>query len=169
VEHAVDAIDRDFQSIGSDLCKRGFETLPDRRGADKDRDRAVGFERQSRILLRAGGTALDEAADPQSVIAAVDQLALKVRLFRPAELLQTAVEGQPIVTAVERVLVLVWGDRRDRIGHFRRRQQIAPAEFDTVDAEIAGDNVQKPLAEEIGLEPPRSAIGADRRLVGQKE
>ena len=83
--------------------------MPDRRGADIDRNQTVGIEYQPGIFLRAGRTALDEASDPQSVVAAVDQLSLDSRLFRPAELLQAAVEGQPIVTAVERVLVLVGG------------------------------------------------------------
>jgi hypothetical protein len=41
------------------------------------------------------------------VIAAVDQLSLKARLFRPSDLLQAAIQGRPVVAAVERVLVLV--------------------------------------------------------------
>src|SRR5271166_622438 len=120
VEHAADAIDRDFQGVGSDLRKGGFETLPHCRGSDEDRDSTVGLEHQPRIFLWAGSAALDEAPDSQSVIAAVDQLALEARLLRPADLLQAPVEGLPVLAAIERVLVLVGGDRGNRIWHFRR-------------------------------------------------
>src|SRR6516225_11712229 len=104
VEHTPNAIDRYLQSVGGDLREDGFETLPNRRGADEDRDRAVGLEHQTRIFLRAGRTTLDETPDPQSVIAAIDQLSLEVRPFRPPDLLKTAVEGQPVFAAVERIL-----------------------------------------------------------------
>ena len=43
-------------------------------------------------LLRAGGAALDEAADREAVIAAVDQPALQLRLVGPAEFVKAAVE-----------------------------------------------------------------------------
>ena len=54
-------------------------------------------------------------------------------------------------------------------GISRFRDQIAAAELDAVDAEIARRHVEQALAKEIGLEPPRPAIGADRRLVGDMQ
>ena len=47
--------------------------------------------------------------------------------------------------------------------------QIAPPEFDPVDAKLARRDVEQPLAKEIRLEAARPAIGAGRRLVGQQQ
>ncbi len=41
VEHAADALHRQFERVGGDLREHGLDALPDRRRADIDRDRAV--------------------------------------------------------------------------------------------------------------------------------
>ena len=60
-------------------------------------------------------------------------------------------------------------DGRDLVRHVGFADEIAAAELDLVDAEIARRHVEQALAEKIGLETARPAIGADRRLVGEQE
>ena len=74
-----------------------------------------------------------------------------------------------IVTAVELVLALVGGDGGDGIWHRLVRDQVAAAQVDPIDAEVARHDVEEPLAEEIRLEAAGPAVGADRRLVGQQQ
>ena len=52
----ADALDRQFQRIGGDLRQRRLEPLPEHRGADIDRDAAVGLDLEARVLL-AGAAA----------------------------------------------------------------------------------------------------------------
>ena len=47
------------------------------------------------------------------------------------------------------------------------RDEVAAAELDAIDAEVLRHHVEQSLAEEIGLEAARPAVGADRRLVGE--
>ncbi len=77
-----------------------------------------------------------------AVIAAVDQLAGELGFFRPAELLQTALERGVIVAAVVLVLALERRDGGDRVGHLVPRDEIAAAELDPVDAEILCHHVE---------------------------
>ncbi len=53
--------------------------------------------------------------------------------------------------------------------HLGVGDEVAAAQFDTVDAQILRRHVDQPLAEEIALEPAGRAIGPDRRLVGGGE
>ena len=87
--------------------------------------------------------------------------------LRPADFLETALQRGVVVAAVVFVLAFERRDGRDLVGHLGSGDEIAAAELDPVDAEILRHDVEQPLAEEIGLEPARAAIGADRRLVGQ--
>src|SRR5262249_10823994 len=144
-------------------------TLPDRRRADEYRHGAVGFKHKLRGLLRASGAALDEAADGEAVVAAVNELALQLRLLGPADFLEATIERRVIVAAVELVMMLVGRDRRELVGHLHLGHEIAPAELDAVDTEVLGHHVEQALAEKIGLEAAGPAIGADRRLVGHQQ
>ena len=167
--NVADALHRDFQRIRRDLGEDGLDPLADRGGADEHRHRAVRVDFEPRGLLRAGGAALDEAADREPVIAAVDQPALQLRLLGPADFCEAAVESDAIVAAVEFVPELEGRDGRDRIRHLGRRNEVAAAEIDAVEAEIGRRHVDEPLAEEIGLEASRPPIGADRGLVGHPQ
>ena len=91
------------------------------------------------------------------------------RPVRPSERLQASVEGLDVVAAVERILAREGGDAGQRVGHVGGARQVAAAEFGALDAEIGGGEVDHPLAEEIGLEPARAAIGADRRFGRQRQ
>src|SRR6185369_900078 len=121
------------------------------------------------ILARTGTATFEIAADRDAVAAAVDQLALQLLLFRPAKILQAAVQRLLVIAGVglraliERLYV------RERPRHLMLGDQIAAAELDAVDAEIVCRHVETPLAEEIGLEAPRPAISARRRLVGEQQ
>ncbi len=52
VEDLVDALHRNFERIGGDLRKHGFDALAHRRRADKDRKRSIGVKRNARTLFR---------------------------------------------------------------------------------------------------------------------
>ncbi len=99
------------------------------------------------------------------MIAAVDQLARELRLRRPIELLKAAIERHAVVAAVAFGLDVEHQHRRERVRHRRFRHQIAPPEFDAIDAEIGRHHVEQTLAAEVGFETPGPTIGAGRRLV----
>ena len=121
-------------------------------------------------FLRTGGAALDEAADGETVIAAVDQLALQLDLVRPVELLQAAIEASRDsrrcrtrrLRSVGVMVATLYGCSVARSRFLRRNSTRSMPRS-------SRDHVEQPLAEEIGLEPARAAIGADRRLVGHPE
>src|SRR5262245_39794448 len=112
------------------------------------------------MLARTGGAALDVAGERNAVIAAVDQLALQLRLLRPVEFLEAAVERDLIVAAVAGGLDRRRDHARKRIRHIGFADEIAPADLDAVEPEILRHHVDQALAEEIGLEATRPAIGA---------
>src|SRR5262249_56685685 len=126
---------------------------------------AIGLEHDARGFFRPGRAALDEAADREAVVAAVDQPALRPGFLRPADLRKAAVERGVIVAAVELVLALERRDGGDLIGHLALCDEIAAAELDAVQVQILGHDVKEPLAEEVGLEAAGPAIGADPRPV----
>ena len=165
VEDTADAVERHLQRIGSNLREDRLDPLPDTRRADIDRDRAVGLQHHAGVLARAGRTALDVATHRQAVVTAVDQLALQRGLLAPADLGQAAVERDAVVAGVGFGRDIERHHGGERIGHLRFRDQVAAPEFDAVEAEVARRHVEQTLAKEIGLEPPRPSIGADRRLV----
>ena len=101
------------------------------------------------------------------MIAPVDQLARELRLFRPIDLVEAAIEGGLVIAAVELVLALEGRDGGDLVRHLLFRYEIAAAERHAVEAEVLRHHVEQALAEKIGLEAARPAISADRRLVGQ--
>ncbi len=169
VEHAADALHRHLERVGSDLCEGGLEPLANGGGADVDGVAAVRLQHDARALFRPSRAALDEAAQRNAVIAPVDQLAGQLRFRGPVDLREAAVERDVIVAAVELVLGLERGDGRDLVRHLRVRHEVAAAELDAVEPEILRHHVEEALAEEIGLEPARAPIGADRRLVGEVE
>src|SRR5262249_47510510 len=146
-----------------------LQALADAGRTHIDRQRAIFFQNEPRALLRPRGAAFDEATHGKTVIAAVDQLAFELLLVGPAEFGEAAVERDLIIAAVELVLAFERRDGRDLVGHLAFAHEIAAAELDLIDAEIARRHVEQALAEEIGLEPARTAIGADRRLVGQQQ
>src|SRR5262249_8372580 len=156
----ADALERDFERVGGDLREGGLEPLADGGGADIDRVASVRLEHDARALLRSGGAALDEAAEREAVIASVDQLARELRGLAPVDLGEAAIEGGVVVAAVELVLAFERCDGRDRIRHLALRHEIAAAEFDAIEIQVLRHHVEEPLAEEIGLEATRSAIGA---------
>src|SRR3954468_6068249 len=103
---ALDPVHRDFERVGRDLCEYRLDALPDSRRADEDRNGAVLVDLEPRAFLRSRSAALDEAADTDSVIAAVDQLSLQLRFLGPADFQQATVECDLVVTAVVLVLAL---------------------------------------------------------------
>ena len=64
--------------------------------------------------------------------------------------------------------MLVGDERADRVGQFGGGDQVLAPELERIEAEVARDHVEQPLAKEVRLDPPRRAVGAGRRLVGHQ-
>ncbi len=158
---------RHIERVGGDLPAHRLQALADAGRADIHRDRTVGFDVDAGVLLGAGRAALHEATERDAVIAPVNELALERELVAPLEFGEATVECHSVVAAVEFFFLLGFVECGDRVRHLRLAHQIAPPKFHRIDAELRGRDVDQPLAKEVGLEPPRAAIGADRRLVGE--
>ncbi len=161
-----DLLVRKLGRVGGDLSHDRFQPLPHRGGPQIDGERAVGLEHQSRVLARPRRATLDEAADGKALIVAIDQLTAELALFGPAKFLHAEIEHRVIVAAVELRRAVVGRHAGERIRHLAVRDEIAPAQFDAVDLQILGNQVDHPFTNEIRLEPSGPAIGAARRLVG---
>src|SRR5262249_28485114 len=147
----------------------GLHALADGSRAKISRIGAITVDFEPRRLLRTGRPAFDEARHAKSMIFAVDQAAGELHLLVPTDFPKALLERGTVVAAV--ILILGMGrlNMRDRIGLLGLRYQIAPAQFDTVDAEVSRHNVDQPFQEEVRLESARPAISADRRLVRHPE
>src|SRR5262249_34573780 len=113
--------------------------------------------------------ALDETGYAEAVVAAVDELALEVRLLGPACFLEAVLEGRAVIAAVARGLAEAFARLHDRkrIRHFFERDQVAAADVEPVEAEISRRHVKEPVHEEAALEAAWSSKRARRRLVGR--
>lgn len=60
---------------------------------------------------------------------------------------------------------IIGHDRRKRVGHLGRGQEITAADCEPIEIEVARGEIEQALAEEAALEAPRCAIRARRRLV----
>src|SRR5207247_1581800 len=104
------------------------------------------------------------AADPPPLAGhgpAVGLRAARVvtRLERPAARCR-------VIAAVVRAGGLVRHERADGPRQLRRRDEVPQPDVGGIEPQVGGHEVEQALAEEIGLEPARPAIRADRRLVG---
>src|SRR5262245_30161748 len=90
---------RQLERIGCDLREHRLDALPDRGRPDIDRD-TLPIDLDARVLARARSTALDEAGDPEAMVAPVDQLALKRALVLKAGFGEALIERGGIVAAV---------------------------------------------------------------------
>src|SRR5258708_3330957 len=81
----ADAAHRNSPCMGPHRGDRRFEPLPCSGRPDIDRIGPIGPERHAGALLRSRGAALDEAADGETMVAPVDQLAGQLGLFRPTD------------------------------------------------------------------------------------
>src|SRR5262249_59362696 len=102
------------------------QPLAARGRADIDGVKSIRLEHDARALLRSGRAALDEAADCEAVVAPVDQLAGELRLLRPLDLVEAAIERGVVVAAVEFVLALERRDGAHLIPPFPLPPQIPP-------------------------------------------
>src|SRR6267142_4503238 len=161
-----DAIDRYFERVSRDLREDRLDTLAHGGGAEIDRKCPVIVDLEPRRLLRAGGAAFDKTRNAEAVIAAVDQSAAELRLLVPPDLAEALLEGSSVFAAVVAVLGVSRLHMRNRIRLLGLRDEIAPAEFQAINAEISRSHVDQPLQEEIRLEAAWPTIGADRCLVG---
>ena len=167
VQHA-DLFHRQVERLGGDLRAHGFQALPDVGRADVNGGTAAPVELDARVLARPGGAAFDEARQRHAVVAALHHAPVELHLLRPIELRQAAIQRRGVIAAIELLLLFRRRDGGERVGHLVGPRQVAPAEFDRIDAEVLGGHVEQALTEEVGLEAPRAAVGAHRRLVGEQ-
>ena len=110
------------------------------------------------------------AADRDAVIAAARSAALAARPLSPSRIPSRQRSSVScVVAAVGFGLDVERQTLASGYGMSASRDQVAPAELDAVDAELARRDVDQPLAEEIGLEPAGPAVGAGRRLVRHQQ
>src|SRR5437016_13679635 len=117
-----------------------------------DRHLAVAFQHETRTFLRAGGAAFEVTADSAATVAPVDQLSLQRGFRCPVDLREAAVEGDAVIAAIGLAFDVERGNRQERVGHVGFRNQLAAAERDAIDTELAGWNVGQALATEVRLE-----------------
>src|SRR5262249_4668656 len=101
------------------------------------------------------------------MIMPVVKLALQWRLGSPADFPKATLEGTTVIAAVRRGVEVKLHYLGQRVRHLGFGYEIAPPELDAVDAEVASGHVEQALTKKVGLKAARSAIGADRRLVGE--
>jgi len=131
----ADAVQRDFEHVGGDLREDRFDALADGGGSDIDRYRAIHLDRHFRVFARPRTTPFDEAADTQTMVAAIDQPPLQGEFFGPARFTQALIEGAGIVAAVARghaepVIGLQIGEL---VRHLLHADEIAPANRKRID------------------------------------
>jgi len=76
------------------------------------------------------------------MIAPVDQLARELRLFRPVDLVEAAIEGRLVIAAIELVLALERRDGGDLVRHLLFGYEIASAERHAIEAEVLRHHVE---------------------------
>lgn len=169
VQH-LNSLEWNFQCVRSDLGQDRFEALPERGRSHRHRRRSVRIERNFRTLTRSCGSALDKKTKAISVISPIDLLALMLGLSFPAKLLQATVKHDVISAAVALSFRTGIGMTHsgELVGHLLFRNEIATAEIRRIDPQVAGRNIEKPLAKETAFKPARTTIGAGRRLVGHE-
>jgi hypothetical protein len=132
----ADAIDR-YRARRSD-CAKIVSTPWPTEVVPIDRKCPVIIDLRARRFLRAGGAALDETGNAETVIAAINQSAAELCLLVPADFFEALLEGSSVFAAVVLVLGVGRLHMRNRVGLLGLRDEIAPAKFQAVDAEISG-------------------------------
>src|SRR5260370_41014618 len=130
---------------------------------------ALRFEQGARPLLGAGRAALEGAAEAGAVVTPADQLALHRRLRAPIDFRKAARERASVIAAIGFGLDRERFDGGEPVRHLGLRQQVAPAEFDPIEAELGRGDVEQPLTKEVGFVAPRSAVGSRWRLVVHRQ
>ena len=160
VEHG-DVVQRDAELVGGDLRPGGLVSLPVWRRPAAHRDRAVGLHRD------AAGLPGPETADLH-VAGEADAERLAALGAPPGLLgaesgvvagLERLVEGLLVLPAV------VGEPGRGPVGELVRRNQVAAADLRGIDAQPAGQHVERPFDQVGGLRTAGAAVGLVRRGV----
>ena len=150
----ADAFERQSKRVGGHLRKGRFDALPERRRPDPEQYLPIGFDGETRVLGRSTATALHEAGDGDAMITPVDQSSLQRLLVLPAEFREATVQGRVVVAEIVGGFMLVGDERADRVGQFGGGDQVLAPELERIEAEVARDHVEQPLAKEVRLDPP---------------
>ncbi len=152
---------------GADLRDRRFDALSQRSAAGDHLDGLGAVHRDPHAINRAEAALLQEKSDSGADRLARRPAALEFLLqLVPAEAGEHLVEQSRVVAGIEYDGGAADIDR-PLVRHRGRRDQVAAARLDRLDAELRGDRVQHPFLHESGFITPGGAVGGGRRLVGQ--
>ena len=159
------AIDRDTRALAGQHHERGAEPLAVRRNPGADDRATVVLHLEARPFAgahRIGDLDVGRHADPEQL-----RIAGKAtRLLLGTELgiagrVEHTVDRRGIFAAVVR------GSGRRGVRERIRRDHVAPAEFARIHADLRGVDVDHALDRGGRLGAPRTAVGTDRRGVGE--
>ena len=123
---------------------------------------AVGLEADAAHLVHRRRRDLEILADADAAeLAAGAALGAPVREAGPVGGRDGAIEERRELARIVGVV------GRRPVGHRVRRDVVAAAELDAVDAGLGGGGLDEPLHDVVALGAPGAAIGADRRRVGE--
>ena len=161
--------DVDAELVGHDLRKGGEVALALGADAGGDADAAAGLDRHLGAFVGADAGAFDigDDADPHvPAFGAQARLLLLEKLVITDHLHCLFERGQVVAAVVgEGRKVLV--DDLVGVGELVRRDQVALADLDAVDAQFAGGEVEQAFHDKDAVLAAGAAVGRDDRLVGK--
>ena len=164
--HHVVGIDR--PGIGHDLREDRLHALALRAGAATRRRLAGRIDPHRRALERADAGALDVAADPEAEVAALLARRALARAKRrdAADRVERLAQRRPDNRRRHRRSARRRDREAPRDRASRRRDHVAQAHVGGLEAERAGDEIDRPLHREGGFRAAGAPIGRVRDLVG---
>ena len=159
--HEADVLERHAEPFGGHLRIDGGVALTMRMGAGKDGEHAARIESQHHTIVEHCGF-LEKIAD-----AAAAQLAVLLRLG--GAFLEAVPVGdlQALVHDMDEVPGIVGDAGLQLVRHGGRRNEIAPPDFDRIDARNLGSAVQQLFDQISRLGPAGAAIRRHRNGVGE--
>src|ERR1700730_5507726 len=152
--------DWDTEPLVEQLSEARLVPLSIRYGADDDVDAAIGVYSELCALARNAGCSIHVVSDANATIFAESPgrgLARRkpVPISKHQRLFHDIVIGAAVIDHPERICVR----------HLLLRHEIAAAQFDAIETELARGDIDQPLHHEHHFGPPGAAVGSRRRGV----
>ena len=167
--HDVDVRDPDAELLRRHLRQDGEVPLPLRADAGRDGDLAAGLHLHARAFERSDAGALDvrHDADAERPPGGARRRLLLGQEPVPADALERLAQRRLVVSAVvgERREVLI--DDVVNVRELVRPQEIAPPDFDPIEPQLPGGEVEQALDDEDAVLASGAAVGGHDRLVGE--
>ena len=160
----ADAVERNAERLAQHLRERCGMTLAVVESADQLRHRAVGLEMDAAVFLALRRGHFEETADADAAQApALAALAPALgKALVVGELQRLLEHGGKIAAVIGRA-------GGGFVGQVARPDLVAPAQFDAVDADLGGGDVDHPFHVIVALRPPGAAIGIEEGGVGEHD